>query len=297
MAKKGLGRGFSSLIPTEMLIDDEFDPTLGVDSTVSKLREIPLKDISPDPNQPRRHFDEAALEDLANSVKLHGVLQPIVLVKNAKKDGSKYIIVAGERRFRAATMAKLDKIPAIVRDMDGQTRLEVSLIENLQRADLNVLETATAYLKLREQFNMTSEQIGERVGGRSTSAVINTMRLLRLPDFVKDYIRSGELSEGQARPLLKIDEETIKLILPKILEEKWSARKVEQFAVQHKKNAGKQPTKDATIKIPFEKSINRMSSSLGAKVSIRAAARGTGEIRIKFKSEDDFKRIEDLLSR
>ena len=179
MAKKGLGRGFSSLIPTEMLIDDEFDPSLGVDEKISKLREIPLGDIIADPDQPRRHFDEDAIEALANSIKIHGILQPIVVVKSAKNTSAKYMIVAGERRYRASTIAGLTEIPAIIRDLSGQNRLELSLIENLQRSDLNVLETATAYLKLRDQFNMTAEQIGQRVGGKSPSAVINTMRILK----------------------------------------------------------------------------------------------------------------------
>ncbi|MBS7346704.1 MAG: ParB/RepB/Spo0J family partition protein [Candidatus Sacchiramonaceae bacterium] len=299
MAKKGLGRGFSSLIPTEMLIDDEFDPTLGVDEKISKLQELPLSEVMADPEQPRRYFDEDALQDLANSVKIHGVLQPIVVVKNKdKKLSAKYVIVAGERRFRASGLAGLDKIPAIVRDLSGQNRLELSLIENLQRSDLNILETATAYLKLREQFNMTAEQIGERVGGRSSSAVLNTMRLLNLPDFVKQHVSNGDLKEGQARPLLKADEETIKEILPKILAENWSARKIEQFMVQLKKRQeqGKETTKLKPENTPLDKTIKRISSGLKSDVNIRMSARGTGEIRIKFKNEDDLKRLEKMLS-
>ena len=126
MVKKGLGRGFSSLIPTDMLLDEQFDPTLGIDNQISKLKELNIEDIIADPEQPRRHFDEKALNDLANSIKIHGVLQPIVVVKN----GNKYIIVAGERRYRASNLAKLDKIPAIIRDLSDQNRLELSLIEN-----------------------------------------------------------------------------------------------------------------------------------------------------------------------
>ena len=299
MAKKGLGRGFSSLIPTEMLIDDEFDPSLGVDEKISKLVDIPLKEIMPDPDQPRRHFDEEALNALANSIKIHGVLQPIVVVKNKNKKDStstKYVIVAGERRYRASTIAGLKGIPAIVRDLSGQNRLELSLIENLQRADLNVLETATAYLKLRDQFNMTAEQIGQRVGGRSPSAIINTMRILKLPDVVKQNIRSGELTEGQARPLLKADEETINEILPKILAENWSARKIEQLMVQLKKRqqAGE---KKSLSKMPYENTIKKLSTKLKTNVNIRSSARGTGQITIKFKNEDELKRLEEILSK
>ena len=293
MVKKGLGRGFSSLIPTDMLLDEQFDPTLGIDNQISKLKQLNIEDIIADPEQPRRHFDEKALNDLANSIKIHGVLQPIVVVKN----GNKYIIVAGERRYRASKLAKLDKIPAIIRDLSDQNRLELSLIENLQRADLNILETATAYLKLRQQFNMTAEQIGERVGGKSSSSVLNTLRLLKLPDEVKKYIYTGELKEGQARPLLQVDEKTVLEILPKIIKEKWSSRKVEQFLVQYKKSleSNEKPKKDKII-MPFEQTSKRLTAKLKTDVNIKTSARGSGQIVIKFKNEEELKRIEDILS-
>lgn len=299
MAKKGLGRGFSSLIPTEMIIDDQFDPTLGVDSEISKLQEISLDRITPDPDQPRRHFDEELLQKLADSIKIHGVLQPIVLIK--KDDSDKFVIVAGERRFRASKLAGLNKIPAIVRELSDQNRLELSLIENIQRSDLNVLETATAYLKLREQFNMTAKQIGERVGGRSESAVLNTLRLLNLPDQVKKYVYSGELKEGQVRPLLKVDKETVLKILPKIIEEGWSARKLEQFLVQYKKQLQEQKDKTAKnlkslTKMPFEQNARRIATRLKTDVNIKTSARGNGRITIKFKNEEELKRIEKILS-
>lgn len=292
--KKGLGRGFSSLIPTEMLIDDEFDTTLGVDEKISKLSEIPLSEIIPDPDQPRKSFEDKALKELSDSIKIHGVLQPIVVVR--KDNSEKYVIVAGERRFRAASLAGLEKIPAIVRKLSDQNRLELSLIENLQRADLNVLETATAYLKLKEQFNMTAEKIGERVGGKSASTVLNTMRLLHLPDEVKHYLHSGDLKEGQVRPLLKADEKTIKEILPKIVEENWSSRKVEQFMVLHKRKQETKAKKSMPV-ISYEKTTEKLANRLKADVSIRPSARGTGKIIIKFKSEDDLERIQKLLNK
>ena len=214
MAKKGLGRGFSSLIPTEMIVDEKIDSEFGLEYDKNQLKELEISSISPDPGQPRQHFDKEKLEELTQSIKIHGVLQPIVVVKK----GPKFLIVAGERRYRASKLAGLKKIPAVVRDLSDQNRLELSLIENIQRDNLNVLETAEAYLKLREQFNLTAKEIGERVGGRSESAVLNTLRLLKLPQIVKDYIISGELKEGQARPLLKINEATINKILPKIFQ-------------------------------------------------------------------------------
>lgn len=282
-----------------MIIDDQFDPTLGVDSEISKLQEISLDRITADPDQPRRHFDEELLQELADSIKIHGVLQPIVLIK--KDDSDKFVIVAGERRFRASKLAGLKKIPAIVRELSDQNRLELSLIENIQRSDLNVLETATAYLKLREQFNMTAKQIGERVGGRSESAVLNTLRLLNLPDEVKKYVYSGELKEGQVRPLLKVDKETVLKILPKIIEEGWSARKLEQFLVQYKKQLQEQKEKPAKnlkslTKMPFEQNARRIATRLKTDVNIKTSARGNGRITIKFKNEEELKRIEKILS-
>ena len=295
MAKKGLGRGFSSLIPTEMIVDEKIDSEFGLEYDKNQLKELEISSISPDPEQPRQHFDKEKLEELTQSIKIHGVLQPIVVVKK----GSKFLIVAGERRYRASKLAGLKKIPAVVRDLSDQNRLELSLIENIQRDNLNVLETAEAYLKLREQFNLTAKEIGERVGGRSESAVLNTLRLLKLPQIVKDYIISGELKEGQARPLLKINEATINKILPKIIEENWSSRKIEQFLVNYKKQ-----TEDSSKKVeperlynPFDNMVKHISKKLSTDVDIKTSARGSGKIVIKFKSKEELKRLEEILSK
>lgn len=294
MAKKGLGRGFSSLIPTEMIIDEKIDSELGLEYDKSQLKELKISDISPDPEQPRRHFDKEKLEELASSIKIHGVLQPIVVVRK----NSKFLIVAGERRYRASKLAGLERVPAVVRELSDQNRLELSLIENIQRDNLNVLEMAEAYSKLREQFNLTAKEIGERVGGRSESAVLNTLRLLKLPQIVKDYIISSELKEGQARPLLKIDEETIKKILPKIIEENWSSRKIEQFLVNYKKQIEEsKKVEPKKVNNPFEKTVKHISKKLSADVDIKTSARGSGKIVIKFKSEEELKRLEEILSK
>lgn len=294
MAKKGLGRGFSSLIPTEMIIDEKIDSELGLEYNKSQLKELKISDISPDPEQPRRHFNKEKLEELANSIRIHGVLQPIVVIRK----NSKFLIVAGERRYRASRLAGLERVPAVVRELSDQNRLELSLIENIQRDNLNVLEMAEAYLKLREQFNLTAKEIGERVGGRSESAVLNTLRLLKLPQIVKDYVISGELKEGQARPLLKIDEETIKKILPKIIEENWSSRKIEQFLVNYKKQIEEsKKVEPKKVNNPFEKTVKHISKKLSADVDIKTSARGSGKIVIKFKSEEELKRLEEILSK
>ena len=178
-AKHGLGRGFEALIPTDM-VEAPFDPTAGEDKKESKLRDVKIDDIIPDEDQPRRNFKQDQLEALADSIREHGVLMPIVVTK----EGDKYKIVAGERRWRASKIAGLDKMPVIIRTLDAQNRLELSLIENVQREDLNAIEIATAYAKLKTQFNLSSADVAKRVG-KSEPAVINTMRLLTLPDEAK----------------------------------------------------------------------------------------------------------------
>ncbi len=291
-AKKGLGRGFSSLIPTELL-DESFDPTAAQDEQMSELRHIKISEITPDPQQPRRTFDEAALKEMAASIKQHGVLQPIVVTPH----NGGYQIVAGERRYRASKQAGLDKIPALVRTLSNQHKLELSLIENLQRRDLNVLETATAYLKLRDQFNLSLEEIGARVGGKSVSAVSNTLRLLRLPENVRTALANGTLREGQARPLINLDEDIVNEVLPRIIKEEWSARKIEQFIVDLKKGRA-QPGASIHNKAPLvshESEIKRLQKRLNTTIDIRSNTKGAGKIVIAFKDADELARLQKIL--
>ncbi|HJM04323.1 MAG TPA: ParB/RepB/Spo0J family partition protein [Candidatus Saccharimonadaceae bacterium] len=286
--KKGLGRGFDSLIP-DGLFDDSFDPTAKQDERVSQQAELLLKDVHPDPAQPRSYFDEDALAELTESVREHGVIQPIIVIR--KGDG--YQIVAGERRFRAATAAGLQKIPAIIRTLTDQNKLELSLIENLQRRDLNVIETATAYAKLREQFNLSNEEIGQRVH-KSPSAVNNTMRLLKLPKEVRALVAEGKLTEGQVRPLIAWDEAFILEIIPRIIAEEWSARKVEQYTVNAKKD---RPVANARpINPAYEAHVQSIRQRLNTDVAIRMNAKGAGKILINFKNEAELQRLQDLLS-
>jgi len=284
---RGLGRGFESLIPTDLL-DDSFDPTASQDQQVSELRHLPLHKVEADPDQPRRYFDETALHELAASIEQHGVLQPIVVVTK----GDRYQIVAGERRFRAATIAGLDTIPALIRTLSNQHQLEVSLIENLQRSDLNAIETATAYAKLRDQFNLTLEEIGTRVGNKSMSAVSNTLRLLRLPKSVQHAIADRKLTEGQARPLIGQDEAFIDEILPHIIAEEWSARRVEQFIVTKKNSQSTQKDKPVLVS---QEQVNMWQKRLKTDVAIRTNSKGAGQVVIKFKNPEELQRIEKLL--
>jgi ParB family chromosome partitioning protein len=285
---RGLGRGFASLIPTD-LIDETLDPTAAQDEKLSSLRELKLTAIEANPDQPRRTFDEQALEEMAASIKEHGIIQPIVVVPH----GDKYQIVAGERRFRGAGKAGLTTIPAIVRTLSDQHKLELSLIENIQRRDLNVLETATAYLKLRDQFNLSLEEIGVRVGGKSVSSISNTLRLLRLPESVRKALQDGRLTEGQARPLVNADPEVIESVLPKILKEEWSARRIEQFVVDLKNTAKTVASKVAVQR--HDTAIQSWTKRFNTNVKIRSNTKGAGTIVIAFKSDSEFDRISQLL--
>ena len=288
-AKKGLGRGFDSLIPTDFL-DDSFDTTIKQEQKVSEQKSLPLSDIQADPEQPRRYFDTAALQELSDSIKEHGVIQPIVVTP--MNDG--FQIVAGERRFRASKLAGLTEIPVVIRTMSGQKQLEVSLIENIQRRDLNTIETATAYAKLRDQFNLNAEKISERVH-KSPSAVINTMRLLKLPKEAILALAEGKIREGQARPLIGQDPELIIALIPRIIAEEWSARKVEQYMVNLKKQQKTDEPAASDVSAQYEGRIETLKTRFNTDVAIRVNGKGAGNIVIKFKSAEELERIQELL--
>lgn len=255
----GLGRGFESLIPTN-LVEEEFDPTRREDAKVSKLVELPLDEIVRDEDQPRKQFSQESLQELADSIREHGVLQPLVVTKK----GDKYQIVAGERRWRASRLAGLKTVPVIVRTLDAQNKLELSIIENAQREDLNPIELATAYAKLKAQFNLSNEEIGKRVG-KSAASVINTMRLLKLPDEAKRAMQEHNLMEGPMRPLISASPELVHEILPKMIAEGWSARNVERYIADHKAKSSVKAVKMNRY-LAEEK---RLGERLGVEVKIR----------------------------
>jgi len=288
--KHGLGRGFESLIPTQLL-EEEFDPTSEQDEKISELRVIRLEDITPNPHQPRRHFDPVALDELTVSIKQHGVMQPIVVTRKPKGG---YELVAGERRWRASKMAGQTDIPAIVRTFSDQQKLGLAVIENLQREDLNPLEIATAYLKLHQQFNMTYDEIGRHVGGKAISTISNSMRMLSLPEPAKKALIAGDISEGHARQILAIKEPEVQQeLLDLIVKHGWSVRKAEQFVVGYKEGAKSSKTAKAKTKTesPATKALGKR---LGTMVSIKNMAKG-GRLVIEFKSDDDLNRITRML--
>jgi ParB family chromosome partitioning protein len=279
----GLGRGFESLIPTEFDddFDSEFDVTAKEDKKESDLKNIPISDIIRDEDQPRKEFSVEALEALASSIKEHGVLQPLVVVK----EEGKYKIVAGERRWRASKLAGLKEVPAIVRTLEAQERLEISIIENAQREDLNAIEMATAYAKLKSQFNLSEEEIAVRVG-KSKPAVVNTMRLLNLPDEAKKAMVEHKLTEGVMRPLVNAEPELIKQILPKIIEEGWTARRVEKEMAEKKKKSSSTAVK-ASI---YAKQEDALSKKYSANFRVRGRS-----ITITCKTDDDVKKLLEKL--
>lgn len=276
MVSRGLGRGFESLIPTE-LVNEEFDLTALEDKKSSKLTEVELNEIVRDETQPRKNFSEEALKALSDSIREHGVLQPIVVVK----DGKQYKIVAGERRWRAAKMAGLEKVPVIVRTLDAQNRLEISIIENAQREDLNPIELATAYAKLKSQFNLNVKEIAVRVG-KSEPGVTNTMRLLNLPEEAKKAMVENGLSEGVMRPLVKADPQIVKEILPKIIDEGWTARKVERYMAERK-----QKSSTAAVKTH---NYHKQEDTLGTKWGVKVKIKGRS-VTFACKNEEELKKL------
>ena len=273
---KGLGRGFEALIPTD-LVDEEFDLTAVEDKKDSQLKELKIEDIIRDEEQPRREFSEEAINALAASIKEHGVLQPIVVTK----EEGKYKIVAGERRWRASKIAGLTKIPAIIRTLDSQNRLELSIIENAQREDLNAIELATAYAKLKTQFNLTAEDIAAKVG-KSEQTVQNTLRLLNLPEDVKKIMVKEKLTEGVMRPLVSRDEATIKKVLPKIVKEGWTARKVERYFAETTKKSSARAIKMDT----YRKDEDALSAKYNSVVTVRGRS-----ITFKCKNDTELKEL------
>lgn len=280
MNKKKLGRGLGELL------GDALDDT-------GRVMDISIDEISPNPWQPRRDFDEESLHALASSIRENGLIQPVVVRK--KKDGT-YELAAGERRWRAAKMAGLIVIPAISKEYDDRSMAEMALVENLQRKDLNPVDEGMAYRKLMDEYGLTQEGISKKVG-KSRPYVANMVRLLDLPEEVKDFLSKGQLTAGQARPLLGLESDAEKVQLARrIVKEGLSARKVEDIIREGKEPKKKEdPPAAAFMKAVEEK----LGLSVGSKVRIRIgkgknAHKGT--ISISFSNDEEFQRIADILN-
>lgn len=287
-AKKGLGRGFGSLLPTGENLNESFDPTAGMEEKVSELRQIEVASITPDPSQPRREFDKKALNELALSIKEHGVIQPLIVIPHK----GAYMIVAGERRWRASQQAGLKKVPALVRTLSNQHKLELALIENVQRENLNPIEIAVAFKKLRDDFRMTLDDISQRVGGKSAATISNYIRILGLPDDAKKALAQQKISEGHARQILSLNGQSKaqKMLLEDITKGNWSVRRAEQFVIGYKKGIGgrkvaaKRAIETETL---FTKNL---SKQLKTKVKVKTMA-NANQLIVEFKDENDLKEI------
>jgi ParB family chromosome partitioning protein len=278
MGKVVLGRGLDALIPTAP----------GDAPTQGELKSLPLDRIAPNKYQPRKEFNQEALAELAESFKSQGVLQPILAVP----EGGGYMLVAGERRYRAARLAGLQSIPALVlHDLDKTEMLQIALIENLQREDLNPIDTAEAYRRLIEECGLSQSQLGERVG-KSRTAVTNTLRLLTLPDNIRALIADNKITEGHARAILAIeDPEQRERTAQKIINENMTVRQVESIGRQQKRRQKKTQLKRPDI----AEAETRLKHALGTAVRI-ISGRRKGRIEIEYYGEDDLGRIVELLT-
>ncbi len=288
MSKSRLGRGLDALIPTD--IDDFVSEALPEELKADgkNVSEVMASDIVPNPHQPRSDFSPADLKDLSDSIKVHGIIQPLVVIE--LKPG-KYQLVAGERRLRAAKLVGLKKVPAIVRTFSEQEQLELAVIENIQRAELKPLEVAIAYTKLIDQFNLTHEQIAKRVG-KAPSTVSNSVRLVNLPHAAKIALQKGQISEGHARAILSLDDNADQtLLLEEILKGKLNVRETEEAARRLKDgDNNKKPIKAKEIRTEYLAMTNSLGKFLGTKVGIQKTAKG-GKIFIEYYSEEELNRI------
>ena len=266
--KKGLGKGLGALLQTSEQTFEEINQ--------QQTHELPLKDIEPNPDQPRKNFTEDALETLMESIKNFAIVQPIVV----RKKGKKYQIVAGERRYRAASALGLDQVPVIIKDYSTEEVTEIALVENLQRQDLDPIEEAFAYQRLLDTFKQTQDLIATRVG-RSRSHVANMMRLLKLPEAIQNDLSVGELTIGQARPLLSLSNEKTQQV----------EALVNSLASTKKAKTNKKPTKKDSAEL--RALTERLKLSLGAPVNIKlkAGKKVQGKIEISFASEEELNRL------
>jgi ParB-like partition proteins len=284
--KKGLGKGLDSMIP-EQIIDNNIDNV----NNVSRETLIHISDIEPNKSQPRKCFDEDSLQELADSIKQYGIIQPLILQKKEKY----YEIIAGERRWRAARLAGLKEVPAIIKDYSPQEAVEIALIENIQREDLNPIEEAQTYHRLIQEFNLKQDEVAERVS-KSRAAVTNSMRLLKLDVRVQQMLIDDILSSGHARTLLSIEDNDMQYSLAnKIFDEKLSVRETEKLV---KKIVSDKPKKELAVakddELIYRNIEDKIRNIMGTKVSIHKKKNNKGFIEIEYYSTDELERIIEL---
>lgn len=284
MTKKVLGRGLGALIPAK-----EAASSTAVAPAAQPTGDVAVSQIQPNPYQPRKHFDDAALEELARSVREHGIVQPLVVTKIG---ADRYQLIAGERRFRAAQKAGLARVPVVVKEaVDSGRMLELAIIENVQRQDLNPIEEAIAYEQLHQEFGLNQEEIAKKVG-KERPTVANALRLLKLPDAVKRMVAGGSLSMGHARALLGAESASrIESLAARVVRQGLNVRQTEQLVAEKPKEPKLEKSKDVFTADAEEK----LTRTLRARVEIDRKRRG-GSIRIQFTNEDELIRIFEELS-
>jgi ParB family chromosome partitioning protein len=290
--KGGLGRGLNALI--EGSYDKKVDPQILHE--VNTIAEIKLSQIETNPFQPRTFFDQTALEELAESIKVQGIIQPITV---RQLDVNTFQLISGERRFQASKLAGLETIPAYIRKADDQQMLEMALIENIQREQLNAIEIALSYQRLLTECNLKQEELGDRVGKKRTT-VTNYLRLLKLPPDIQIGLRDNKISMGHARALINIDNIDLQLeVYKKTVEDELSVRKVEEL-VRNLAKPKKEGVDRADIPAEYQAELknveSRLSSHFGTKIFVKSSPAGKGEIKIPFVSTDELNRILELLN-
>lgn len=280
--KGGLGKGLDALIQSNDSIEEE-----------KHINKIDINLIRANDEQPRKNFDGEKINHLAESIKDHGIIQPIVL----KKDGNNYFIVAGERRWRAAKLIGLKEIPAVVLDLTDKEVLEISLIENIQREDLNPIEEALAYKRLIEEYNLTQEQLGNKLG-RSRVAITNSIRLLNLDKRVQQYLVEGVISEGHGRAVLAIQDQNIQYELAqRVIDEGLTVRQLENIIKKHVETNNEKEDEYKSPLAPYLNDIKyKLESHFGTKVLLSNNKNNKGKIEIEYYSQDDLDRILEILN-
>lgn len=302
--KRGLGRGLSNLIPTDDTTEDvspkasKQTKTGAVTKTevVKKVEQtLNINRIEPNKNQPRKEFNEDALQELADSIKQFGVIEPLVVVKRK----GYYELIAGERRWRAARLAGLKEVPVVIKDYDNQQIVEIALIENIQREDLNPIEEAHAYERLIQEFNLTQDEVAERVS-KSRTTVTNALRLLKLTEKVQQMLIDDMLSTGHVRALITITEPQLQYETAMyIFDKKLSVRETESYVKKLLNKKPKEKTsekEDPELSFLYKAIENRLKESLGTKTTIKAKTKDSGKIEIEYYSQEDLERITQLLA-
>jgi len=288
MAKKGLGRGLGALLDAGSVIETTTESERDV-------KKIKITQIEPNKTQPRNVFDEEKIQDLAESIREYGVIQPIVVKLN---NNGFYTIIAGERRWRAARNAGLKEIPAVIKDVSEQTEKEITLIENIQRENLNALEEAAGIKELMDEYGLTQDEVAKKIG-RSRSAVANILRLLNLPEEIKKLLKEEKLSQGHARAILSIDDEKLaQEVAKKVIAQDLSVRQTESYISSIlKEKKEKKPSKEEIEIKRYIKSLEEsLSSDLGTKIKI-VNKKNKGRIEIPYSSAEDFERIINLIKK